>query len=77
VQGPLGERKVQSGYVFSLEPGIYLPAGGPKRRGLRGVGARLEDCFVVTEDEQGRLGGEWLSGPVKAWRCMKSKRAEI
>ncbi len=67
VQGPLGQKKVQSGYVFSLEPGIYLPADGLKRNGLRGVGVRLEDCFVVTEDENGRLGGEWLSGPVKKW----------
>ncbi len=67
VQGPLGEKKVQSGNVFSLEPGVYLPADGPERNGVKGVGARLEDCFVVTEDEQGNLGGEWLSGPVKKW----------
>ena len=67
VQGPLGEKKVKTGYVFSLEPGIYLPADGPKRNGVRGVGVRFEDCFVVMEDEHGRLGGEWLSGPVKTW----------
>ena len=66
VQGRLGKKTVKSGYVFSLEPGIYLPADGPKRKGVRGVGARLEDCLVVVEYE-GRLGGEWLSGPVKKW----------
>ncbi|WVQ72013.1 hypothetical protein IAR50_001557 [Cryptococcus sp. DSM 104548] len=67
VQGPLGEKQVKSGHVFSLEPGIYLPQNGEEVHGIKGVGVRLEDCFVVTEDEQGRLGGEWLSGPVGAW----------
>ncbi|ODO11062.1 hypothetical protein I350_01664 [Cryptococcus amylolentus CBS 6273] len=67
VRGPLGERRVQSGQVFSLEPGIYLPQDGEEVHGMRGVGVRLEDCFIVTEDEQGRLGGEWLSGPIGAW----------
>lgn len=68
VQGPLGETRAQSGHTFSLEPGIYLPrGGGQKRDGLDGLGVRLEDCFVVTEDAQGQLGGEWLSGPVKKW----------
>ena len=67
VQGPLGEKKAKTGYVFSLEPGIYLPSDGPRRMGVRGVGVRLEDCFVVMEDEHGKLGGEWLSGPVKKW----------
>ena len=63
VQGPLGEKVVRSGHVFSLEPGVYLPA----RKDVRGVGVRLEDCFVVSEDEEGVLGGEWLSGPVETW----------
>jgi hypothetical protein len=26
----------------------------------------LEDCFVVTEKE-GKLDGEWLTGPVYGW----------
>ena len=33
---------------------------------LADVGARLEDCFVVTEKD-GQLGGEWLTGPVEKW----------
>ena len=55
----------RSGHVFSLEPGIYVPAGQPVG-GLEDVGVRLEDCFVVTEHD-GQLGGEWLSGPVEKW----------
>ncbi|KAK8854596.1 hypothetical protein IAR55_003335 [Kwoniella newhampshirensis] len=68
VQGPLGSKPVLSGHVFSLEPGVYLPSDGKEDWfGIKGVGVRLEDCFLVTEDNQGRLGGEWLSGPVEKW----------
>jgi Xaa-Pro aminopeptidase len=73
VQGPLGETKAQPGHVFSLEPGVYIPAVKEGRElkgdssGISGVGVRLEDCFVITVDEEGRLGGEWLTGPVHAW----------
>nr|XP_031863934.1 uncharacterized protein CI109_000578 [Kwoniella shandongensis]KAA5531006.1 hypothetical protein CI109_000578 [Kwoniella shandongensis] len=68
VQGPLGSKPVLSGHVFSLEPGIYIPADGKEDwNGIKGVGVRLEDCFVVTQDEDGKLGGEWLSGPVEKW----------
>jgi len=35
-------------------------------RGLSGVGVRLEDSFVVTEKD-GKLDGEWLTGPVSRW----------
>jgi Xaa-Pro aminopeptidase len=66
VQGHLGEIRARSGHVFSLEPGVYLPRG-VERNGVTGLGVRLEDCFVVTEDEQGNLGGEWLTGPVEKW----------
>lgn len=58
VQGSLGERQVQSGHVFSLEPGIYLPVNGKTVKGINGVGVRLEDCLIVTEDEDGSLKGE-------------------
>lgn len=65
-QGPQGQREVKSGHVFSLEPGIYIPRG-MQVKGLTRVGVRLEDCFVVTEDEKGRLDGQWLTGPVERW----------
>jgi len=64
-QGPQGEREVKQGHVFSVEPGIYIPSD-MHAGDLNGVGVRLEDCFVVTEKE-GRLDGEWLTGPVTAW----------
>lgn len=60
---------MKSGNTFSLEPGVYLPEGSEeaRKRGLKGLGVRLEDCFAVTEDVDGRLGGKWLSGPVEKW----------
>lgn len=64
-QGPQGEREVKAGHVFSIEPGIYIPAD-MHVKGLSGVGVRLEDCFVVTEKD-GKLDGEWLTGPVTFW----------
>jgi Xaa-Pro aminopeptidase len=64
-QGPQGEREVKAGHVFSIEPGIYIPSD-MHVRGLSGVGVRLEDCFVVT-DKDGKLDGEWLTGPVSTW----------
>jgi Xaa-Pro aminopeptidase len=70
VPGDVGRKVAQTGNVFSLEPGVYVPRhsrGESYARGLNGVGIRLEDCFVVTERDDGRLGGEWLSGPVRAW----------
>lgn len=67
VQGPLGAKSAKPGYVFSLEPGIYLPADEGEVNGIKGVGVRLEDCFVITIYKEGGLGGEWLSGPVERW----------
>jgi Xaa-Pro aminopeptidase len=64
-QGPQGEREVKAGHVFSIEPGIYIPSD-MHVRDLSGVGVRLEDCFVVTEKD-GKLDGEWLTGPVSGW----------
>ncbi|WVR09408.1 hypothetical protein IAU60_006475 [Kwoniella sp. DSM 27419] len=67
VQGPQGDRELKGGNVFSLEPGIYLPADGRKVRGMNGVGVRLEDCFALTGQGEQGWTGEWLSGPVTAW----------
>jgi Xaa-Pro aminopeptidase len=64
-QGPQGEREVKVGHVFSIEPGIYITSDMTVR-GLSGVGVRLEDCFVVIEKD-GKLDGEWLTGPVTKW----------
>lgn len=69
----MGVREVKSGHVFSIEPGIYLPARADAEMDmekgdaiLSGFGVRLEDCFVVHEQD-GKMTGEWLSGPVERW----------
>ncbi|WWC63530.1 uncharacterized protein I303_106133 [Kwoniella dejecticola CBS 10117] len=67
IQGAQGRNQIEEGNVFSLEPGIYLPSGGKKVNGLKGIGVRLEDCFALTKDREGRWNGEWLSGPVRYW----------
>ncbi|TXT08872.1 hypothetical protein VHUM_03000 [Vanrija humicola] len=67
VQGPLGEETVVPGNVFTLEPGVYVPADAEVGDdSVRGLGVRLEDVFVVHEAE-GKLAGEWLTGPVSEW----------
>ncbi|WVQ68481.1 uncharacterized protein L199_006689 [Kwoniella botswanensis] len=67
IQGPQGKRQIQEGNVFSLEPGIYLPSNHEEVNGFKGIGVRLEDCFVLRKGEDGKWGGEWLSGPVEGW----------
>jgi Xaa-Pro aminopeptidase len=55
VSGPFGDKTVQSGMVFSVEPGVYDVKGG--------YGLRIEDCVVYRGDGQ----VEWLTGPVQSW----------
>lgn len=67
VQGPLGEEVVSKGNVFTLEPGVYVPADAAfGDSSVLGLGVRLEDVFVVHEVD-GKLTGEWLTGPVSGW----------
>jgi Xaa-Pro aminopeptidase len=68
VQGDEGERQVLPGHTFTIEPGVYVPTDsdvGDAR--IHGLGVRLEDTVVVVEREDGRLGVEWLTGPVERW----------
>ena len=50
-------RKLEPGMVFTIEPGLYIPTGGDQApKPYQGIGIRLEDNVVITED-----GAEVLS----------------
>ncbi len=52
-------RKLEPGMVFTVEPGLYLPQTEAVPEDYRGVGIRIEDMVLVTEE-----GHEILSGAV-------------
>lgn len=44
-------RRLEAGMVFSVEPGLYIPADDEDAKpGLRGIGVRIEDDIVVTDE---------------------------
>jgi Xaa-Pro aminopeptidase len=44
-------RGLEPGMVFTMEPGIYIPADSEKApKSLRGIGVRIEDDVVITAD---------------------------
>ena len=44
-------RPLEPGMVFSVEPGLYIPADDDEADPrFRGIGVRIEDDVVVTED---------------------------
>lgn len=44
-------RRLESGMLFSVEPGLYITAGDEAAKPeLRGVGIRIEDDIIVTDD---------------------------
>ena len=56
--------------VFTVEPGLYVPAHDEKAQSrFRGIGVRIEDDVVVTEDGHENLTAAIPKDPteVEAW----------
>lgn len=50
-KGSMEPRKIEAGMVFTIEPGIYVPASDASApEFLRGIGVRIEDNLLVTEN---------------------------
>ena len=64
------DAELQPGMALTVEPGLYFKADDlkvPER--FRGIGVRLEDDVVVTEDGCRNLSGEWphTADEIEAW----------
>jgi Xaa-Pro aminopeptidase len=53
------------GSVFTIEPGIYIPA--------EGIGVRIEDDYLVTETGLVKLSGKIPSEPDQIERLMSQR----
>ncbi|MDX1648339.1 MAG: aminopeptidase P N-terminal domain-containing protein [Myxococcota bacterium] len=63
-------RRLEPGMAFTVEPGLYVPADDENApAGLRGIGVRIEDDVVVTEEGHENLTHAVPKRPedVEAW----------
>lgn len=63
-------RPLEPGMVFTVEPGIYVPADAEQApESLRGIGVRIEDDVLVTPDGHENLSAAFPKRPdeVEAW----------
>ena len=63
-------RKLEPGMVFTVEPGLYVPADAADApEELRGIGVRIEDDVLVTEDGHENLSAAIPKSPeeIEAW----------
>mgnify|MGYP006206394371 CR=1 FL=1 len=70
-------RVLEPGMALTVEPGIYIAPGS---KGVaakwQGIGVRLEDDVVVTEDGCRNLSGEWphSADEIEAWIAQVQAR---
>jgi Xaa-Pro aminopeptidase len=62
-------RPLEPGMVFTVEPGLYVAPGAETDERFRGIGVRIEDDVVVTEDGHENLTAGVPKRPadVEAW----------
>ena len=57
-------RPLEPGMVLTIEPGLYIPPDDPDApEHLRGIGVRIEDDILVTEDGRENLSGSLPTDP--------------
>lgn len=71
------DAELEPGMVLTVEPGLYFKADDlkvPER--FRGIGVRIEDDVVVTEDGYRNLSGDWphTAAEVEAWIAQVQSR---
>ncbi len=69
-------RRLEAGMVLTVEPGLYVPAhdeGAPEA--LRGIGVRIEDDVVITDDGHENLSAAIPKRPADVEALVRAGRA--